>query len=678
MIVSILVVITLISYQVHGSLQIIPHAYPLMHFAKLMSEEYFTPGRPVVIMLPLAEEDSTNKEAGYLIEEMHASNRWPILVFNVTRKMNGTMFIEINKHGSYIILVSGPCEEWKEHVSRFSQQLLSLSDGTTWQSWNPAATFIVSVMSNCTHVDNTLISRAILDKLWCHEVPNATVLFLISNEPGGKDHQQSTTDLAQGMHLEMHTWHPYENSQKCNPVEGTVPVKVFTAQSLSDIRSSEVFKRYFGTNLHKCPIRVNVFENPPRVNPPKRVWYNDSVYQKVYENGWEIEQWRIIGQSLNMSLDIYHEKECDYRSGTACIFVGGYGTLPSLNYSSVQFTRSYINVRYAWYMPCAVKYQRWSRFFKIFSTNMWISFALSLVLPVITVSCLSKCGHKSHLHESQSYSNILSITTNIIAILLSVSVNTQPRTAPLRVFFFCWVCYSVAISTVFQAYLTTYLIEPGYEEPIKTADEMLKSEMKLGFLEFRDMIYEDILDRNDLKITRDAVQCPDYQTCFTWATVYRNVSILLDDLRMELYRGMGNWMDENNRPLLCELEGGDFANFLSGIIVMNANPFLEYINRVVSRIEEAGIFVQMKRMQIYSAKLEGKALSYTFVDTYIDMNITHMQTAFYILLFGHVLAGVCLVMEVTWYRLNERRGKNQVQRSAVIKTVCAARIRPAL
>jgi hypothetical protein len=62
-----------------------------------------------------------------------------------------------------------------------------------------------------------------------------------------------------------------------------------------------------------------------------------------------------------------------------------------------------------------------------------------------------------------------------------VPVNTQPRSAPLRLFFFCWVCYSFAISTVFQAYFTTFLIETGYEEPIKTVEQMLASDMKFGF-----------------------------------------------------------------------------------------------------------------------------------------------------------------------------------------------------
>jgi len=166
-------------------------------------------------------------------------------------------------------------------------------------------------------------------------------------------------------------------------------------------------------------------------------------------------------------------------------------------YNFHEHTHSYLPIGLLWYTPCAVKYQRWSHFFNIFSVDMWICFAFSLVLAVITVSCISNYRHKSHLHQSNSHSNIFSATTNIIAVSLSVSVNTQPRSAPLRLLFFCWVCYSVAISTVFQAYLTTFLIEPGYEEPIKTAEQMLRSEKKFGFCEGYEYFNPDISENVD-------------------------------------------------------------------------------------------------------------------------------------------------------------------------------------
>jgi hypothetical protein len=109
MIILIFTVVAVISSTVQGSLPITEHEYTLMHFTKHISVKHFTAGRPQVILLPLAEEDTTNKEVGYLIDKLHTSGRWPILLFNVTYKMNENMYTDIHQHGSYIILISGPC-----------------------------------------------------------------------------------------------------------------------------------------------------------------------------------------------------------------------------------------------------------------------------------------------------------------------------------------------------------------------------------------------------------------------------------------------------------------------------------------------------------------------------------------------------------------------------------------
>jgi len=484
-IILIFTVVALISPPVHGSLSTAEHESPLIHYTKLISEEHFTAGRPLLLMLPLAEEDSINKEVGYLIEELlHTSGRWPVLVFNTSYKMNENMYTEIYPHSSYIILISGPCKEWEEHISGLWQQLYELSvNERMWLSRNPRGKYIVSVMSNCTHLDKNHIARAILNHLWFYQVTKAAVLFLKSNEHGGNDVQQNTNDSAQGTYLELHTWYPYENSDRCNPDEGTVPVKVFTVRNLSDIRRSDIFRGHFGKKLHGCALNVHVEINPPSVYPPKRIWYNNSGYHNVYEEGIEIELLGIIGNALNMTLDIEDSTKIEYRNVTPSIYAGRHATYSSALDYLTERTRGYLSARFDWYTPCAVKHQRWGRFFKVFSVDVWISFALSLVLAVITVRCISNYAQKLHLHESNSYNNTFSVTTNITAVSLSVSVNTQPRSTPLRLFFLCWVCYSVAISTVFQAYLTTFLIEPGYEEPIKTLEQMLTSELKFGYID---------------------------------------------------------------------------------------------------------------------------------------------------------------------------------------------------
>jgi len=80
--------VTVTSCKVHAPFQITPHDYTLMQYTILIAEENFTPGRPLVIVLPLAEQGSTSNELKYLIQELHTSSRWPVLVFNVSNEMN--------------------------------------------------------------------------------------------------------------------------------------------------------------------------------------------------------------------------------------------------------------------------------------------------------------------------------------------------------------------------------------------------------------------------------------------------------------------------------------------------------------------------------------------------------------------------------------------------------------
>jgi hypothetical protein len=128
---------------------------------------------------------------------------------------------------------------WEDHIASFSSQIHELCFGdNTKYSWNPRAKFVVSVVSKCRHFDNKVISKAILEHLWRFEVMNAAVLFLKSNENGGNDLQQNTTDSAQGPYVELHTWNPFENSDRCIPAKGTVRVKVFIVRNLSDFRKT--------------------------------------------------------------------------------------------------------------------------------------------------------------------------------------------------------------------------------------------------------------------------------------------------------------------------------------------------------------------------------------------------------------------------------------------------------
>jgi hypothetical protein len=587
---------------------------------------------------------------GHLIDLLHTSGRWPILVFNVSYMMNKNMHTEIHQHSNHILLLSGPCNEWENYISSSWQQMRELfTDDKIWLSRNPRGKYIVTVTSNCTHLNTIHISRAIFNQLWFFQVTNAAVLFLNSNKHAGNDLQQKTTDSAQGKFLELRTWYPYESSDRCNPDEGTVTVKVFTVRNLSDIRRRDIFRGKFGKNLHRCPLNVYVEIKPPSVFPSKRIWYNNSGYQNVYEDGIEIELLRIIGNALNMTLVIEDSTSIEYRKVTPSIYAGRWATYSSALDYLTERTGGYLSVRLDWYAPCADRHQRWSRFFNIFSVNLWICFALSLVLAVITVRCISNYGHISHLHESKSYSNVFSVTANIIAVILSVSVNTQPRSAPLRLFFLCWLCYSVAISTVFLAYLTTFLIEPGYEETIRTVEQMVTSDMKFGFIDEYEAFFNNVTDPVESVILNKYVKCPYLGACLNWAAVYQNISIVSGNWNVGILRDMVKLSDESNRPLLCELEDGGVENLDLVILVLRGCPLLELINDIIQHMTEASILTHIKKRDFPKEKILLMLDAFKFDDTYTVFGIRQLQTAFYLLMMGYVLAFICFVTEIMWH-----------------------------
>jgi hypothetical protein len=184
---------------------------------------------------------------------------------------------------------------------------------------------------------------------------------------------------------------------------------------------------------------------------------------------------------------------------------------------------------------------------------------------------------------------------------------------------------------------------------------MLKSEKKFGFSIWHDLIFPNTSDPLYSAILKEALQCPDEPTCFIWAAEYHNISVVIKDFDMESYRSKGNWTDENNRPLLCELEGGVVTTLDCALSVKKGTPYFEFMDDVLGHIIEGGIFMHLKKRSLEKLKVESKFDVPTFDDTYYVINMKHLQTAFYFLTLGYVLAIAYFVTEIMWHRYRSKR-----------------------
>jgi hypothetical protein len=213
---------------------------------------------------------------------------------------------------------------------------------------------------------------------------------------------------------------------------------------------------------------------------------------------------------------------------------------------------------------------------------------------------------------------------------------------------------------VFQAYLTTFLIEPGYEEPIKTIEQILKSEKIFGFVKEYNLFFPSTSDTLYSAVVKDSLQCPDKPTCFIRAAVYHNISTVIRGLDIEIYRARGDWTDEN---LLCEIKGGVVRTLEHAMMVKKGAPFFEFIDDVLGHKVEVGIFMHIKKRCFDKLKIESKLDVPNFDDTYCAISIRHLQTAFSLLFLGYVLAVACFVTEIMWHRYR-KKGRRRTSSSA--------------
>jgi hypothetical protein len=289
----------------------------------------------------------------------------------------------------------------------------------------------------------------------------------------------------------------------------------------------------------------------------QRYYLNKTVSRDSDIKGFEMDLLRIILKQMNLAFvyvptpEGFKKEEVSVNNlVSAMIAKKAYIALGGVNknylyYTSFDLTNSHFTTRYRWYVPCPGKYERWSSMFRILSVELWIILIISIVFAAISTTMFGKYSRTS---EWQVYKTLTSSLTNVWAVILGVSVSTMPRTPSLRSLFFAWVCFSVAFSTVFQAFLTTYLIDSGYKTPIHNMDELFASGIKLAYRPEFSFIYE-IGDEREVSIIQKLLAiCPSPWVCEDWAKYQKNISIFLPDIQPELNYVIGKFVGEDSNP----------------------------------------------------------------------------------------------------------------------------------
>jgi hypothetical protein len=563
-------------------------------------------------------------------------SQWLLVVYGNSRERVEKN--ETDTHGSYIILTATDTDEPERVVTGLHYQLNHLAGSN---SWNPRARFVVALLNtfNCP----AHIAQRLFEELWKHKIINAVVL-VTSSEEAGEDGLVPA--------LGAYTWYPYQSAERCIRVEDVTLLDTWVEIGSGYFaRNTHLFPQKINTNLHGCPMRIITQQTIFAVEDPHREYVNHSALPRlVYRNGWEVRLLKVITQAMNMTEDYLlplsdfldeRDDKGDFAgftrelvNGNADVSVGLLvvrGTLP------VEVTIPHHWGQLSWYVPCGSKYPRWMSISRMFSASVWVSVLMSVALSVPIITFLGRVSDDS-IYKTQS-----NTFSNTWAAILSVSVSAMPQKWPLRCFFISWICYSLAVDTVFQTYLTSFLIDPGIMPHVRNVEELAHSDMKVGFSDLDSVFYENKTDAQSLEIMEKRVKCG---TCFLWAMKYKNISILTSNLVYSFQISTIRPGDPNIN-LLCQIEDGVVEHGQIVMVLPKGICLFDRINTIVFRVIEAGIFSEWVKMTNHIQMIERKSFSpQGLLDEYYELSLEHLQSAFYLLLFGYCISFVIFITEL--------------------------------
>jgi hypothetical protein len=229
----------------------------------------------------------------------------------------------------------------------------------------------------------------------------------------------------------------------------------------------------------------------------------------------------------------------------------------------------------------------------------------------------------------------------------------MPRALPLRLLFFAWVCFSLAFSTVFQAFLTTFLIDSGYKTPIQNMDELFDSGITLAYQKEYNFIFENGDETEIVKVKQNRIICPSLEICEGWVKYQKNVSIVLGDKFVDDKYARGLYIGENSEPLVCKLEDGVIFTTGLSMIMFHGDPLLRRVNEIIERMVESGIYNYWISLYMNIYKIVSQKIAIVHpLDGYYSFNLYHMQPAFYLLMMGWCLSVLCYMVELLYNRLS--------------------------
>jgi hypothetical protein len=552
-----------------------------------------------------------------------------------------------DKYENYI-LISYYCQH-QDVVRDTTQQISSLYENKHLNSRAKFVVVSVNVQGNLNKFASDLFA-----KVWKWKIFNA-ILIAPASETGNNAKQDYVHIL------DIYMWVPYHPLGHCANVTDAVLFDRWVADETSNSRflyNVPLFPLKIPDDFHRCELRVSTFEFVPFVGR-KKTTKNDPN-KVIFDEGFEIKLLEHICEKTNMFMHLLDlpadggrwgiHLENGTWTGVSGEIIRSYSDIATGNWwyrchliDEAECLAPHSIDQLRWYVPCAKPYPRWVSISRVFKLSLWLAFLSLYVIVSIVMWLVVKLSSNISTEpiENQAYASLMKCLLNFWAIILEESAsNNPPHIAVIRVVFFMWVLYCWALNTVYQAYMTSYLIDPGLQHQISSETELFDSGIILGMPSTIPSIIPSIKD----EIHHQYYLCEDLTTCEDRMAFKGDMAFFFSKYGME-YFATSKYLDGDSKTLVCKFDE-IYSIQLTTFPVPRGSQLLETFNKIIRQLSEGGFNDKWWKDLQYSATLDLASNLNLPPGEYIKLNLQHLQSAFYFLFFGCFLSIFAFLSEI--------------------------------
>ncbi|KAJ9578747.1 hypothetical protein L9F63_005036 [Diploptera punctata] len=556
-----------------------------------------------------------------LVSENHL---WPVIVHQPGKEELAYEFSVVQNKG-YVIFVNLDFEEldFYDSMNILSQR----------SSWNYDAKFVIVAYGKLNGTLELFVEDIFSTVKDYNNILDVVLLVSTTEEENISIFNGSVEDNVpshNGSVIYAYTLYPYLNGSCNNLISSSIGKWDFDCNSDDIFRSAEFFASKIPKNFMGCTLKVAMIGHPPVVIKQSYMTQDEGSYFDIIGTGAELIH--LFSKELNFTLkflepipDTEIEEMMDRigkLSSKEIDVIGGF--LPRIDplASFFDFTFPFILETLRVFVPCPRALAKVDRITKLFTLSTWIVMTFVFILVSIVIWAMASISLSNGVFNALK--NLSQSFIAAWAVLLGVSVPEMPVSSQMRIFFIIYIWYCFAISTVFQAYFTTYLVEPGYEPSIKTYEDIKRAGLHFASIDSFET-FSEYIRYHDVE-TFHAVQFNLSSDCLKRTMLYRDTFTVSSTF---------------------------FPSFLAHEAGINDE------SKVVCFFDESVILLQSVEgglLQSYWSRLKHNVslrVGHVEEDSeYVVFNVSHLSPVFFLLLFGYVLSAVAFLIEKLFSLIN--------------------------